>query len=107
MIISENGLSALDTISLDGKIHDSTRIDYIQKHLISLLRAVNEGVDMRGYFHWSLLDNFEWDRGYSERFGLVHVDFATCERMFKDSALYYSGIIKSNGECLEDTWTAF
>ena len=100
MMITENGISALDTVSLDGKIHDATRVDYLQKHLLSLLRAVDDGVDMRGYFHWSLLDNFEWHKGYSERFGLVYIDYETLRRTPKDSALYYSEIIKNNGDVL-------
>ena len=105
--ITENGLSALDTVSLDGRVHDATRIDYIQKHLLSLLRAIDDGVDVRGYFHWSLIDNFEWNSGYAERFGLVHVDFSTLKRTCKDSALYYSKIIKNNGSNLEEPWKAF
>lgn len=107
MMITENGISALDTVSLDGKIHDATRIDYLQKQLLSLRKALNEGVDIRGYFHWSLLDNFEWHKGYSERFGLVYVDYTTLERICKDSAFYYGKIIKSNGDRLEEPWAIF
>ena len=104
IIITENGISALDTVSLDGKVHDATRIDYIQKHLLSLRKAVCDGVDVRGYFHWSFLDNFEWQRGYDERFGIVYVDFNTLQRIPKDSALYYSNVIKTNGDNLQDAW---
>jgi len=86
IIISENGLSTDD---------DSFRRDYIKQHLLQLLRAIKEGVPVQGYLHWSLLDNFEWDSGYSQRFGLVHVDFETQKRTIKDSARYYAEIIRS------------
>ncbi|MCL1981951.1 MAG: GH1 family beta-glucosidase [Clostridiales bacterium] len=104
IVITENGLSAIDTVSLDGKVHDSSRIDYIQKHLLALARAAEDGVDLLGYFHWSLLDNFEWNSGYNERFGLVYVDFQTLERTPKDSAAYYSKVVESNGGSLSGTW---
>lgn len=107
VIITENGVSATDTVSLDGKVHDSTRIDYIQKHLLSVSRAIRDGADIKGYFHWSMIDNFEWNSGYNERFGLVYVDFKTQKRIPKDSALYYGKIIENNGSDLEDKWDTF
>ncbi len=100
IIISENGMSCHDWICRDGKVHDSYRIDYIERHLAALKRAADEGVDIDGYFLWSLLDNFEWREGYNERFGIVFVDFATKERTIKDSGFVYSAIIKNNGENL-------
>jgi beta-glucosidase len=107
IIISENGMAALDAVSLDGKVHDSTRIDFIQKHLLSLLEAIIDGVDIRGYFHWSIFDNFEWSMGYSDRFGLVYIDFETLRRRVKDSAYYYSDVIKNNGRNLGDKWAIY
>jgi len=98
--ITENGLSNIDWVSLDGKVHDPQRIDFTQRYLLALRRAVADGVDVRGYFHWSLMDNFEWSAGYKERFGLIHVDFETQGRVIKDSAKWYRGVIESNGGSL-------
>lgn len=97
IIISENGIACPDWICRDGKVHDSMRTDYIQRHIASLRKAADEGVDVEGYFLWSLLDNFEWKHGYSQRFGIVYVDFDTKERTIKDSAYAYRDIILSNG----------
>lgn len=97
--ITENGCSCHDTVSLDGRVHDPNRIDFLARYLGALKRAAGE-VDLRGYFLWSLMDNFEWEKGYSERFGLVFVDFHTQKRMLKDSAYWYRGIIRTNGEAL-------
>lgn len=101
--ITENGFCCHDVVSGDGKVHDSNRIEFTNRYLQSLKRAVEEGVDVRGYFHWSLLDNFEWSKGYQDRFGLVHVDFKTQKRIIKDSGYWYRKVIESNGENLEDT----
>lgn len=101
LIISENGKSCLDTIAADGKVHDESRINYLNGYLSGLKKAVEEGVDVRGYFLWSLLDNFEWAYGYSERFGIVHVDYETQKRTIKDSAYFYSDVIKTNGDNLK------
>lgn len=95
VIISENGLSCADNVSSDGKVHDVQRIDFTRSYLAELGKAIKAGADVRGYFHWSLMDNFEWARGYGERFGLVHVDYATQKRTPKDSALWYSGVVQS------------
>lgn len=94
--ITENGLSCHDVISLDGKVHDPNRIDFLARYLKELKRAANE-IDIRGYFQWSLMDNFEWDKGYTERFGLIYVDYQTQERIMKDSAYWYRDVIQSNG----------
>ena len=97
IIISENGISCTDVISLDGKVHDPNRIDFIYRYLLSLRKAADDGIPAKGYFHWSLTDNFEWSKGYSERFGLVYVDYRDCRRIIKDSGRWYGEVIKSNG----------
>lgn len=99
-IITENGISGRDIISLDGKIHDYSRIDYLQKYLLQLKKASDEGVDVRGYFVWSLMDNFEWQQGYIERFGMIYVDYQTLKRIPKDSYYWYKKTIETNGELL-------
>lgn len=98
--ITENGMSAHDWPDAEGKIHDPQRIDYLRRHLAYLGRASEEGVDVAGYFEWTLLDNFEWRRGYNDRFGLVYVDFETQRRIPKDSFAWYAQTIASNGENL-------
>lgn len=94
--ITENGMSCHDVVSIDGKVHDPNRTDFLARYLKELKRAAGE-IDLRGYFHWSLMDNFEWEKGYSERFGLVYVDYQTQQRMKKDSAYWYRDVIRSNG----------
>lgn len=94
--ITENGMSCHDVVSIDGKVHDPNRTDFLARYLKELKRAAGE-IDLRGYFHWSLMDNFEWEKGYSERFGLVYVDYQTQKRMKKDSAYWYRDVIQSNG----------
>jgi beta-glucosidase len=86
--ITENGIACADALQ-DGQVDDRGRIDYVRRHLEALAQACEEGVDVRGYFYWSLLDNFEWDSGYAKRFGLVHVDYATQRRTPKASAHWY------------------
>jgi beta-glucosidase len=98
--ITENGMSNTDWVSLDGRVHDPQRIDFMQRYLLQLSRAIQDGVDVRGYFYWSILDNFEWAEGYRERFGLIHVDYSTQQRTLKDSAYWYKDVIASNGEHL-------
>lgn len=99
-IITENGMSCHDAVSLDGRVHDPNREDYMHRYLLAYRRAAEEGVDARGYFAWSLMDNYEWACGYSERFGLIHVDYATQQRTPKDSALWYKRVMETNGACL-------
>ena len=98
--ITENGQSCNDRIYLDGQVHDPERIDFLHRYLLELNKCFDEGVDLRGYMHWSFLDNFEWSEGYDERFGIVYVDFRTGERTPKDSARWYAQVIESNGACL-------
>jgi len=96
-MIAENGLSCRDWVSEDGAVHDPQRIDYLSRHLKGLHRADDEGYQIQGYFHWSLMDNFEWAEGYRHRFGLIHVDFQTLRRTPKDSAAWYAQVIANNG----------
>jgi beta-glucosidase len=100
LVITENGLSCRDWVSVDGKVHDAARIDFTTRYLRELHRAIAEGVDVRGYFHWSILDNFEWAEGYKQRFGLVFVDYPTQQRIIKDSGYWYRDVIASNGAVL-------
>ncbi|MCU1655963.1 MAG: putative beta-glucosidase [Pseudonocardiales bacterium] len=97
LMITENGAAFDDAVSPDGEVHDRDRIDYIAAHLAAVHGAIQAGADVRGYFVWTLLDNFEWAWGYSKRFGLVHVDFATLQRRLKDSARWYRDVIAANG----------
>ena len=100
ILITENGMSCHDAVSPDGKVHDPNRIDFLHRYLKNLQKASEEGVDLRGYFHWSFMDNFEWAKGYDDRFGLVYVDYETQRRIPKDSAYWYSQVIASNGQQL-------
>lgn len=101
VIITENGMASHDWVALDGQVHDSSRIDFMHRYLRELKHAAEDGVDVQGYFAWSLLDNFEWAQGYSERFGMVYVDYQTQKRTMKDSGKYYKKIICSSGEMLD------
>jgi beta-glucosidase len=100
IFITENGCSSRDWISLDGKVHDPQRIDFTARYLLALARASREGAPLLGYLHWSLLDNFEWQEGYTQRFGMLFVDFPSSRRIPKDSALWYAAVVKSNGASL-------
>jgi beta-glucosidase len=104
--VTENGSAFFDPpVARDGRVRDPMRVDYLQRHLQAVHRAIAGGADVRGYMAWSLLDNLEWSLGFSKRFGIVHVDFQTQTRTPKDSALYYSKIIGSNGAALaRDPW---
>src|SRR4051812_7017617 len=97
LVITENGCAVSDVVADDGQVHDQDRIDYIEAPLVALHRAIEEGIDVRGYYVWSLLDNFEWAWGYSKRFGIVHVDYETQQRTPKDSAHWFSQVIARNG----------
>ena len=93
-------MSCHDAVSLDGAVHDPNRIDYIHRYLLELRRAVDDGAHVIGYFYWSFWDNFEWAHGYQERFGLVHVNFDTQERLPKDSCRWFKAVMETNGEAL-------
>ena len=98
LLITENGAAYPDGPSAEtGEIHDTNRIEYLDGHLRACHDAISRGVDLRGYFVWSLMDNFEWSEGYAKRFGIVHVDYRTQSRVPKDSALWYSEVIRRNG----------
>ena len=94
--ITENGV-AYDDPLVEGAVHDMRRISYLDAHIRAMHAAIEEGVDVRGYFEWSLMDNFEWSHGYHKRFGIVHVDYDTLERTPKDSAYWYREVIARNG----------
>jgi beta-glucosidase len=94
--ISENGCSTIDEVAPDGTIQDSDRIMFLRSYLTMLKRAIAEGVPVRGYFHWSLFDNFEWSYGYATRFGLIRVDYATLKRTPKLSAAFFSEVVRRN-----------
>ena len=95
--ITENGCSYSDGPNSEGKINDKRRIEYYRSHLTELKRAIEDGVPCSGYFAWSLMDNFEWAQGFSQRFGLIWVDFETLERIPKDSYYWYKKYISANG----------
>jgi len=100
LYITENGMACHDAVSLDGKVHDPNRIDYLHRYLLGLKKACDSGIDVRGYFQWSLMDNFEWAEGFNPRFGMIYCDYATQKRIPKDSAYWYKSVAESNGECL-------
>ena len=94
--ITENGAAFNDVVTPDGKIHDERRLDYLRQHFIKVRLAMQDGVDIRGYFVWSLLDNFEWGHGFTKRFGIIHVDYKTQKRTVKDSGEWYAEVIRTN-----------
>ena len=95
--ITENGAPFDDTIAADGQVHDARRVEFLRRHFQAALAARESGVDLRGYFVWSLMDNFEWALGYAERFGIVYVDYPTQRRIPKDSAFFFQSVI-ADGE---------
>lgn len=97
LYVTENGAAYPDVLTEDGVIRDTDRITFLDGHLRACHEAVEQGVDLRGYFCWSFMDNLEWAYGYARRFGLVHVDFETQKRTPKESARWYSGVINRNG----------
>ena len=102
LYVTENGAAFFDPPKVaGGHLEDPLRIAYLREHLQAVRAAISQGVDLRGYFVWSLLDNFEWVLGYSKRFGIVHVDFETQRRTPKASARFYSAVIADNGASLD------
>lgn len=93
LFVCENGAAYPDDLEVDGVIQDHDRITYLESHIAALGEVIERGVDLRGYFLWSLLDNFEWARGYSKRFGIVHVDRETMKRTIKASGRWYRDLI--------------
>ncbi len=95
--ITENGVCVTDGLDFDGRVRDERRIRYLRDHLAQVQRAILAGVPLKGYFHWTLMDNFEWAFGYRMRFGLIYVDYATQKRIIKDSGRWYADVIRKNG----------
>jgi beta-glucosidase len=95
--ITENGAVYDDEVSPDGRVHDPARVDFLHKHVVAAHRAIEEGANLHGYFAWSFMDNFEWAFGYTKRFGLVYVDYATQRRIPKDSAYFWQKVAAQNG----------
>jgi beta-glucosidase len=93
LVMTENGAAFDDEVGPDGQVHDPRRIEFLASHLSAAAQAVEAGVPLRGYFAWSLMDNFEWAEGYAKRFGIVHVDFATQARTVKDSGRWYAAFL--------------
>ena len=96
IIITENGVAFKDEVSADGKVHDLRRIEYLKEHFIQTRLAMLDGVDVRGYMVWALMDNFEWGHGFSKRFGLAYTDYTTQKRIVKDSGEWYADVIRKN-----------
>ncbi len=94
--VTENGAAFDDAVSPSGEIIDLDRREYLRDYLIAVHRAIGEGYDVRGYFLWSLMDNFEWSEGYGKRFGIVRVDYETQARTPKLSARWYSRVVREN-----------
>ncbi|OGS21659.1 MAG: beta-glucosidase [Elusimicrobia bacterium RIFOXYA2_FULL_39_19] len=92
---TENGAAFKDIVTKDNRVHDKARIDYLRNHFASAHRLIKDGFNLAGYFVWSLMDNFEWQKGYSQRFGIIYTDYKTQKRILKDSALWYKEVIKS------------
>lgn len=100
IFVTENGTCCKDVVSTDGKVHDTDRIDFLNSYIKAMLQAMDDGAQILGYFVWTLTDNFEWNLGYRDRFGLVYVDFETQRRIRKDSSYWYQKLIETNGESL-------
>jgi beta-glucosidase len=101
MYVTENGASYADGPDESGRIADTRRLDFVRDHLVAAHRAIEVGVPLAGYFLWSLLDNFEWERGYTQRFGMTWVDYETQRRVPKDSALWYRQVIEDNAVTID------
>ncbi|RMF78493.1 MAG: glycosyl hydrolase family protein, partial [Chloroflexi bacterium] len=92
MYVTENGAAFDDVVSADGHVHDERRQNFLANHYEVALRAIEDGVPLKGYFTWSLLDNFEWAEGYTKRFGIVYVDYPTQRRIIKDSGYFLARV---------------
>ena len=96
-MVTENGASYSDGPDEVGRVRDQRRIDYLHTHIYEVWKAIQAGIPVTAYLQWSLMDNFEWARGYSQRFGAIHVDYETQKRTIKDSAYWYRDVIERNG----------
>jgi beta-glucosidase len=106
LYVTENGAAFVDAVSADGRVHDERRVAYLREHFAAAHAAIAAGAPLAGYFVWSFLDNFEWERGYTQRFGIVRVDYDSQKRTPKDSALYLKQVIASNAVEAEPTASA-
>jgi beta-glucosidase len=97
LMVTENGIPVPDGVDFDGRVRDERRIRYLRNHIAQVHRAIEDGIPIKGYFHWSLLDNFEWALGYGQRFGLVYMDWKTQKRIIKDSGRWFAKVIQENG----------
>ena len=97
LYVTENGCSYSEGPDADGRVADQRRLDYLRDHFAAARQAMQNGVPLAGYFVWSLMDNFEWAKGYTQRFGIVWVDYETQQRIPKDSALWYKEVIANRG----------
>jgi beta-glucosidase len=102
LYVTENGCACDDYVTPEGHVNDLDRVDYLRGHLDAAWRSIQDGVNLSGYFHWSLLDNFEWARGYQRRFGLYFVDFGTQRRLPKRSAAVYAHVARTNSLQFDD-----
>ncbi|MBK6293456.1 MAG: beta-glucosidase [Rhodoferax sp.] len=100
LFITENGMANADTL-INERVADTPRVDYLRWHLEAVAKAIELGADVRGYFYWSLLDNFEWDSGYTKRFGMIHVDYPTQRRVLKDSAHWYRKFVREHAAVIQ------
>jgi beta-glucosidase len=107
IFITENGTAVTDGLDADGRVRDPRRIQYLQDHLTEVNRAIQAGIPVSGYFVWSLMDNFEWSEGYSRRFGIVYVDYATQARHIKDSGRWYARVMRMNSFEKENWYQEF
>ena len=96
LMITENGAAFADDVAADGRVHDERRVAYLHDHIEAVGAAIDAGADVRGYFVWSLMDNFEWGYGYDRRFGIIRVDYDTLGRIWKDSAFWYRELARTN-----------
>ncbi|WKZ34184.1 MAG: GH1 family beta-glucosidase [Anaerolineales bacterium] len=96
LMVTENGVPVPDGVDFDGRVRDERRIRYLQNHIAQVHRAMQGGIPVKGYLHWSLMDNFEWSHGYCQRFGLIHVDFKTQKRIIKDSGRWFAEVVRNN-----------
>lgn len=96
VIITENGAAFPDNVDAEGQVHDTARINFLRAHLQAAHRAIEEGANVHGYYVWSIFDNFEWERGYGPRFGIVHIDYETLQRIPKQSAHWFREVIRNN-----------
>ncbi|WP_094550661.1 GH1 family beta-glucosidase [Petroclostridium xylanilyticum] len=97
IMVTENGAAFNDIVNREGKVEDDNRLDFLYKHFIQAYRAIQDGVNLTGYYVWSFMDNFEWAEGYAKRFGITYVDYKTQKRIIKKSGHWYKEVIKNNG----------